>query len=202
MTVRPGDRASYDRARNRPFERAELLSRIALPFGRPATITYFQYIAPGSTASLPAIIGQVHNSAEASERPLPAIIAMEMNGGVQRILTHSVRERFALASPKSMIRWSAPATLGRWVHWIWEVTPDPVAGHLRVWRNGIAIIDSTMPLGYNDPRGPYWQFGIYRVQDRGVIRVAYSNMSVRLGPAGSVASTPPPPPRCTVPPLH
>ncbi|MFZ2981674.1 MAG: hypothetical protein WA085_11645, partial [Sphingobium sp.] len=69
MTVRPGDRASYDRARNRPFERAELLSRIALPFGRPATITYFQYIAPGSTASLPAIIGQVHNSAEASERP-------------------------------------------------------------------------------------------------------------------------------------
>ncbi|WP_419722965.1 heparin lyase I family protein [Sphingobium aquiterrae] len=200
MTVRPGDRAGYDRARGRPFERAELLSRFVLPFGRPTTIRYFQYIAPGSTANVPAIIGQLHNSAEAEERPLPAIIAMQAQHGVQRILTHAVPERLAPKAPVSMVRWSAPQTVGRWVHWIWEITPDPLSGHLRVWRDGASIVDAAMPLGYNDPRGPYWQFGIYRVRDVGVMRVAYADVTIRPGAAGPIGETPPPP-RCSVEPV-
>jgi hypothetical protein len=200
FTVRPGDQAPYDRQRGRPYERAELISRAPFPFGKSATISFFQYIAPGSAATRPAIIGQIHNTGGQSERPQP-FVAMRVNGGVQYIITHSGGERHA--ARKTAVRWSAPVVVGRWVHWVWEFTPDRVMTTLRIWRDGTAIFDAPLRLGsYDGPRGPYWQFGIYRSKDVKTMRVAYASVTMRPGPfAGFARAMAPAPPTCPVEPV-
>lgn len=201
VTLRPGDQASYDRVRRRPYERAELISRTPFAFGRTSRISFYQYIAPGSRTQVPTIIGQVHNSAEQGERPLPPIMAMELDRGVQRIVTRSVAEKYATAMPPRMIRWTAPATLGVWVHWEWDITPDPVRGHLRIRRDGVVLVDQDMPLGYRDARGPYWQFGIYRPRDTSVVRVAYGGVRIAPGRPEAGGASSAGAPRCAVAPL-
>ena len=197
FTVRPGDQAPYDRKRARPYERAELINLSAFPFGKPVTISYFQYIAPGSAATRPAIIGQIHNTGPA-DRPQP-FAAMRVDGQSQYLVTYSGG---GIHDPrKSTVRWSAPLVLGRWVHWTWQYTPSRTNTTLRIWRDGTPIFDAPLQLGgYTGPRGPYWQFGIYRSKDRTTMRVAYAAMRVRPGPP-TIPPAVPPRPSCPVKPL-
>lgn len=179
FTVRPGDQAPYDRQRGRPYERAELINLAALPYGKSALISYFQYIAPGSAASRPAIIGQIHNTAVPGSGPQP-FVAMRVNGSTQYVATNSAGGKGA--SRKTTVRWSAPVVVGRWIHWVWQFRPDRSDTTVQIWRDGVAIFDAPVRLGgYTDPRGPYWQFGIYRSKDTTAMRVAYAAVSVRAG---------------------
>lgn len=187
FTVKPGDQAPYDRQRGRAYERAELINLSAFPFGKAETISYFQYIAPGSAATRPAIIGQIHNTTVPGSGPQP-YVAMRVNGAFQYVVTNSGSG--PEASRKSVVRWSAPVIFGRWILWTWQFTPDRIDTRLQIWRDGIPIFSAPVRLGgFTDPRGPYWQFGIYRAKDSTTMRVAYASVSIRPGAYGDIPST-------------
>ncbi len=180
FTVRPGDVAPYDRIRSRGYERAELIRLRAFPFGETTTISFRQYIAPGSKAASnrPAIIGQIHNTGGQTARPQP-FVAMQVVGEKQRIITFSGGGTQEVR--KSAVRWEDPVVTGRWVDWIWAFKPDRTETSLQVWRDGVQLFPNALNLGgYDGPRGPYWQFGIYRPQDLSMMRVGYANVTTRF----------------------
>lgn len=187
FTVRPGDVAPYDRMRGRPHERAELIGLKPFTFGKVEVISFMQYIAPGSAASRdrPAVIGQIHNTGGQTKLPQP-FVAMQMVGKRLRIVTFSGGK--TLAAPKSVARWEVPVEVGRWIRWTWEFAPDRTETKLQVWRDGVPLFPAALNLGgYDGPRGPYWQFGIYRPKDMTAMRVGYADMTVREGPLNSSA---------------
>ncbi len=187
FTVRPGDVAPYDRIRRRPYERAEFINLKPFAFGEAQVISFMQYIAPGSAASgnRPAVIGQIHNTGGQTRRPQP-FVAMQVVGTRQRIVTFSGGGEHQ--SRKSVAQWEAPVEAGRWTQWTWEFVPDRTETKLQVWRDGVQLFPAALELGgYDGPRGPYWQFGIYRSKDTTTMRVGYAEMTVRSGPLGSAA---------------
>lgn len=62
--------------------------------------------------------------------------------------------------------WKAPYEKGKWVDWViharWSHQDDGV-GFIRIWKDGVAIVEDTGPNLFNDAagmKGP--QFGIYK----------------------------------------
>lgn len=59
--------------------------------------------------------------------------------------------------------WSGPLDLGRWVEWTfharWSHGDD---GLLRIWKDGLQIVEKRGPNTFNDPRGMYFKIGIYK----------------------------------------
>ena len=61
--------------------------------------------------------------------------------------------------------WGGPITpdLGRWTDWVfhlkWSFGND---GFVKVWKNGKQIVSDNGPNCYNDERGPYFRFGVYK----------------------------------------
>jgi hypothetical protein len=50
---------------------------------------------------------------------------------------------------------------------------------LQWWRDGVLMLDLTgFSMGYNDPVGPYWQFGIYRNTSPEDLTIEYRNVEV------------------------
>ncbi|WP_395396233.1 heparin lyase I family protein [Novosphingobium sp. BL-8A] len=185
FTVRPGDVAHYDRVRKRPYERAEVISIRPFTFGETNTISFQQYIAPGSAASndRPAVIGQIHNTGGQTGHPQP-FVAMQIIGERQRIITFSGGRTQDVR--KSTAQWVGAVERGRWVRWVWEFKADRAETRFQAWRDGIQLFPSALNLGgYEGPRGPYWQFGIYRSKDLATMRVAYADVSLRKASLGS-----------------
>ena len=64
-----------------------------------------------------------------------------------------------------------PIARDTWINMRIEVTFDHtgVSGGLKVLRDGVAIVDYSGPIGYNDDIGPYLQMGVYRGKTSGPI---------------------------------
>ena len=59
----------------------------------------------------------------------------------------------------------ATGDLGRWVDWLFEVrwSYEPEGnGRVRVWRDGVQVVDHTGPNAFNDDLGPNSKIGIYK----------------------------------------
>lgn len=203
VTLASGDRVPFDAARGRPYERSELISQRKIPFGVPVTVSFSQYVVPGPLPSVPTIVGQFHNSAHPGQIPLSPPFAFEIDkdgagdgtgGGVQRIVTRDTTDPYPSAPPRRNIRWTGPLVMGEWVAWRITAVFDPSGGMLRVFRDGVAVFDQPIPLGYNDPVGPYWQFGIYRPSAPESLDILYANMRETIGQDALAPSTVPPPP--------
>ncbi len=65
-------------------------------------------------------------------------------------------------SPSSEL-WTGALDLGVWVGWTvharWSHGSD---GLLRIWKDGHQIVEKRGPNSYNDPRGMYFEIGIYK----------------------------------------
>lgn len=179
--IRPGDRAPYDVALDRPFERAELISLRKVPFGVPVTVEFWRFVVPGPVASVATIVGQFHSSAQPGQIPMSPPVALEIGRGVERLVTRSTTEGLPKERPGNVVRWTGPLEAGRWVRWRLRIVFDPGKGRIQLWRDGKQLVDQTAPVGYNDPVGPYWQYGIYRPSAQEPIRVLYAGMRQRIG---------------------
>jgi hypothetical protein len=65
-------------------------------------------------------------------------------------------------SPNEVL-WSAALELGRWTEWTvqarWSFGED---GVLRIWKDGVQIVEKRGPNTFNDPGGMYFKIGIYK----------------------------------------
>ena len=56
-----------------------------------------------------------------------------------------------------------PVAKGKWTDWVvhakWSASND---GVLEVWKNGKRVVTRNGPNAYNDPKGPYLKFGLYK----------------------------------------
>ena len=163
--VRSTDTAPIDRgkpARNR----AELSSPVRHPPGQPVWFAYSFRIRGGTpTTAVFSILGQFHSSPDLGDAPgLSPVFAVNLvREGVLRFVSRSSAE------PRQ--QFNPPAT---------------VLGEVRgigreQWRHlvGRKVIDrSPISIGYNDRRGPYWKYGIYRSAAPETLVVEYANMEI------------------------
>jgi len=52
---------------------------------------------------------------------------------------------------------------GAWTDWVFHMKWSPKSdGLIQVWQNGKKVVDSAGPIAFNDARGPYFKFGLYK----------------------------------------
>ena len=65
-------------------------------------------------------------------------------------------------------------TLGEWNDLIYQVrwsTEDD--GYLNVWLNGEKVVEYKGPIGFFDPKGPHFNYGIYRRKSEKNTHIVY-----------------------------
>lgn len=83
--------------------------------------------------------------------------------GQLTISTRSSSENPLTINPAEVVRYTGTITPGVPVNLVCNVRIDHAgAGFLRVWRDGVQVVDYAGPLGYNDSVGPYFKAGLYR----------------------------------------
>ena len=76
-----------------------------------------------------------------------------------------------------------PIVSGRWEHIVTRCVFAKTLGaaSCQVWRNGALVVDLTgIDMGYNDEKGLYWKFGIYRLAN-GVLPMVAEFANVEWG---------------------
>jgi hypothetical protein len=101
-------------------------------------------------------------------------------------------------------RWrvgSISATAGQWQDWVvrikWRWVNDQ-AGVLQIWKNGELVVNHNGPNAFNDQRGRYFKFGIYkgwrdRYEPEGIVseRLYFFDSFRMAGPGGTYSMVAP-----------
>lgn len=133
-----------------------------------------------NTASY-CILTQLTASPDASDAAASPPFAILLNA--DNSLTIETRTSTAnplVTNPAPTIHYSDAAfPHGQRVRFVWNVVIDwnnPGVGLLKVWRDGVQIVNYTGPIGYNDALGPYWKAGIYRATAADPFVVEWANL--------------------------
>lgn len=182
-------------------DRAELVapytanrSHNTVPFGTTVEHSY-SFRWDGALDPDPAkwtIIGQWHGVQDSGDAGLSPPLSCELTGaGNLRIVTRydANAVQTELTDTHYTERYSQPLSAGAWHHLHFRIVFSFTgAAVLQVHLDGVKIIDlSGISMGYNDARGPRYQFGLYRAQDTaGTLVAYYANHEFAFG-AGSLA---------------
>lgn len=154
--------------------RSEIGSLLHLQEGRTFVMEFDVMIEPGAANTADwLVLAQVHQTEDRSptgevlDAAASPPLALQLRGETMVISGRTDPNARTTASPPTMELFvdTAPIQRGVWYGLRFEMVFDDAVGadgHLRVWCNGIQIVDYNGPLGYNDLVGPYMQFGIYR----------------------------------------
>lgn len=127
------------------------------------------------------VIGQWHGVPDPGDVDMSPVLAQSFTDGIFKISTRFDNNRVQVAgrsgNPRTVYEdrrfpWNS------WVNFVYHVQFDPAGkGLLQVWRDGKPIVNlRNVPIGYNDTRGPRYQFGIYRQADsNGDFAVEFAN---------------------------
>lgn len=122
-------------------------------------------------------------------------LSLTAQSGYVRLLTRSDPAACSVDGPAPAVtRWSTPLwPADTWQRFVIHVHLDPYgAGAVQMWWNGVEQLDTAgIPLGFNDVRGPYLKYGIYRSGSDLTEVVSFAN--VQVGPDLSGRVTDPPP---------
>lgn len=148
-------------------ERSESYDSYKMLTGKTYQFGFKMMIEPGETNKASwLLITQLNSELDPGEAPHSPPFAIEMNGDKLRIVTRD--SSVALSTP-SNIRYvrqyddAKPMTRGQWYELKVQVVMGPSGnGKLKVWRDGIVLVDFAGALGFNDIVGPYFKQGIYR----------------------------------------
>ena len=181
--VRPGDTAPVDRgkpARNR----AELSSPVRHAPGQPVWFAYSFRIRGGApTTAVFSILGQFQSSPDLGDAPgLSPVFAVNLvREGVLRFVSRSSAEPRQQFNPPATVLGEVRG-VGReqWRHLVGRIVfSHEGRGSVEIWLDGRKVIDrSPISIGYNDRRGPYWKYGIYRSAAPETLVVEYANMEI------------------------
>lgn len=183
FNARSGENSRWDQKEGSRVDRAELTGWAQPnPLGQDVWISYAQRVLPGDpVTSRWCVIGQMHATTQAGDRGSSPPFALHLlPGDVYEISTRYVATARHTENPDETIRYSGAIERGRWYNHVFRLRfgykGDAV---LQWWRDGILMLDlKGFSMGYNDPVGPYWQFGIYRNTSPENLTIEYRNVEV------------------------
>lgn len=193
--LRPGDVANAGDAAD-DKERVELSQGGRnWAVGTPIEITYRMMVEPGpvNTAQW-MVIGQMHttNTMPPNGVALSPPFAMVMKG--ERLEVHIRAEpdwNKPNIQPVKLFQDTADIVRGQWYDIRIELRLDAAAGnggYVRVWRDGVQIVNYTGPLGYGTDTASFWKQGIYRRESNETFALQVDDLVVQ-GAADSFAGT-------------
>ncbi|MDT8326270.1 MAG: heparin lyase I family protein [Roseovarius sp.] len=180
--------ASDDQAQGK--NRSEIGTFKHMQFGRLFTYEFDVLLedGPSNTADF-LLLAQFHQTEDLDENgnPLDAAasppLALQLRGDRLEIAARTDPNAITTVSPdklttpgfdtpttSTMYLDTDPVPRDTWINIRFEMVFDHTgAGELRVYRDGVQIVDYNGPLGYNDEIGPYLQMGVYRGKTSGPI---------------------------------
>jgi hypothetical protein len=195
FTARRGEKSRSDVASNSSVDRAEL-SGWAQPhaLGADVWISYSQRVLPGAPiTSRWCVIGQMHATTQAGDIGSSPPFALHfLPGNVFQVSTRYVAAVNHVENPPETIVHSERIERNRWYNHVFRLrfgySGDAI---LQWWRDGVQMLNlSGISMGYNDPKGPYWQFGVYRKTSAEELSVEYRNVEVSQASLASRISSP------------
>lgn len=183
FNARKGENSRWDEKEGSAVDRAELTGWAQPnPLGADVWLSYSQRILPGDPITCRwCVVGQMHATTQAGDRGSSPPFALHLlPGDIFEISTRYVAAARHTENPDETIRYSGAIERGRWYNHVFRLRfgykGDAV---LQWWRDGVLMLDLTgFSMGYNDPVGPYWQFGIYRNTSPEDLTVEYRNVEV------------------------
>ena len=163
--VRAGDRWAEDGTA--PKERSEAYFPTLLREGHAYRIAFSMMIEPGPpNAAKWMVLSQLQSTFRPGDPGHSPPFAVELNGERMRFVT---RTADAAVPGQGDARYIGLYTdrndleRGRWYDLRIEVRLSPAdSGAIRVWRDGVQLVDYHGPAGYHEPIGAYFKEGIYR----------------------------------------
>lgn len=130
------------------------------------------------------VVGQWHAVPDADDTSMSPVLAQSFTDGIFKISTRSDGEKRQTAAstgnPRTVYE-DRSFPLDTWVNFVYRIRFDYAGrGILQVWRDGKSIVNlRNVAIGYNDVRGPRYQFGIYREKDStSTLAVEYANQNI------------------------
>lgn len=124
----------------------------------------------------------LHSDHEASETaPKPGPFGISLAGGRLALVTRADARATTTSRLDGVERFSMPhPTAGEWHDVVLNMRLDPWGnGRLTFWLNGVQRYASgPIPVGYNDARGPYAKFGLYRGRSDLTTVMEFANVEV------------------------
>lgn len=179
--------------------RSELVTLQKLQEGRAFTFDFDFMVEPGASNTADwLLLAQFHQTEDiaadgtlldsaAASPPL----ALQLRGERLGIVGRADQNASTVVSPPNIQMYLAddPIVRGQFYNIRFEMVFDDAIGgegRLRVFLDGVQIVDYSGPLGYNDAIGAYAQFGVYREQSPEAFAAQFRNLSL-------VSSEPTPP---------
>jgi hypothetical protein len=152
----------------------------------PVTIEYQFMLEPGATSTASwFVVGEIHNDDSAWPQGTSPPFAMQITPGdylqvVARYITPGGNPTNGAESTLVMLTpWTAssPIVRGQWYDIkIQANISNPGGGYLRVWVNGMQVVNYNGKLGYG--YDTYWMYGLYRDTSPQDTAAQYRNMTV------------------------
>ncbi len=177
---RPGDRWAKDVSDNNSWqgqtkERTELDDPVRHG-ARDFTVSFSMMVEPGPPLGAPyVILGQMHRGGggQDASRGAQPFSQQLLPRDVFRVVTAGGDDNRGqtVFTDRSFQR-------GRWYNFNYRIHEDPAQGAVIGYRDGAKIIDYHGPVGFNDPDGVYFRFGIYGPASTTPIAVHYRDVHV------------------------
>lgn len=160
--VQPGDEWSGDAGRTPSYERAELANLLRFPQDQSLEISFTQKLSWAGTIGQTVVVGQWHDGDVVPG--ISPIVAAE----IQTDGTWSIYVRGSTSDPnvaKNYLYNDPDFEQDRVYSHRVVVTLSPTNGHLLWERDGVAIVNQSVPIDYSGNGDGYWINGIYRIAD-------------------------------------
>lgn len=177
--VRPGDRWLRDAQKKRAKERAELKSTVPVDFDIDYLVSYDMRVDTPLPITGYIVAGQWHATEDPGDRPTSPPFSIEICRSDLVAKTRSIAQRSYTGSPVTVERFRLRNIVaGRWYRIAYTIRFSPTAGRLFLWIDDVQVYAGAIPIGFNDERGPYFKFGVYRpkASTRAVVR--YRGVSI------------------------
>jgi hypothetical protein len=119
-----------------------------------------------ATDSSGEILAQWHNTPDAGEAGGSPPLALSVSGATWFISNKWDSERVAKKSGYDGSVAYSVGTVGKgeWTDWVFHIkwSYQGKDGLLEVWKNGKRVVQKHGPNTFNDAKGPYFKFGIYK----------------------------------------
>lgn len=169
--ARPGDGNAEGAGTDRtemvaPYSRAGSCNTVA--WRQDIWHTFSMRVSGNMTKSGKWVVaGQWHAVPDVEDAPMSPILAQSLTDGIFKISVRSdarrIQNKNGVGNPRTVYE-DRTFPRDQWVRFSYHIRFDPFGkGLLQVWRDGKPIVDlHDVSIGYNDKRGPRYQFGIYR----------------------------------------
>lgn len=163
--------------------RAEFGCLTRMPFGQPVWFSYAMRIRSGTPVTNWNVLGQFHSTPDTGDdSSSPPFSINFLPGEKVRFIRRFDPSSLTTSAPQAYIMHERPVVRDRWYQIVGCVTFGwENNGSVQIWWDGVKIIDlAQTSIGYNDMRGPYWKFGVYRAKVAETLVVDYANLELGL----------------------